>query len=281
MRVRPGEGGYAMVAAVAGIAVMAMIAATLVQFTSQSVNTFAAETARAKALAATDAGVQIALGGLLRQASGGGFIDGQVHRLRFATANIEIRVEDERGKIMLNRIDEENIVWLLEALGVQGDRLAVARDSFLDWIDQDEIERPDGAESDYYAPRGIKPRNDGPHTIDEMSEIRGFTPDLVERFRRLSTVDSGNFAFDPRFAHPLSIAVMTDGQFDSPAILERKRELAGQRTAISLDSVKDMTGRVVTIVATAKIDNGGTATRRVIVELTGSSRAPYVIRSAS
>jgi len=281
MTKKPGERGYVMVAAVAGIAVMAMIATTLVQFTSQSVNTLAAEAARARALAAADAGIQIAIGGLARQVSAGELIDGRLHRVRFASTDIEVRIEDERGKIMLNRIDEENIVWLLEAMGLEGERLAIARDSFLDWIDQDDIERPDGAEADYYAPRGIRPRNDGPHTVDEMAEIRGFTPELVDRFRRVATVDSGNFAFDPRFADPLAIVVMTDGQSDSPAILERKRELSGQRAAISFDNIKDLAGRVVTIVATAKSDDGGTATRRVIVELTGSPRRPYVVRSTS
>lgn len=68
-------------------------------------------------------------------------------------------ISDENGKINVNallndkgEIDEERrqqLIWLFQALGIDQGRAA----PLLDWLDSDDIERLDGAESHYY--RGL------------------------------------------------------------------------------------------------------------------------------
>ena len=278
------ERGYAMVAVVAGIAVMAAMAVTFAQYAATRIDTLDAETTRAQLSAAADAGVAIALDGLVNKGSTAQRwpIDGQTRHTTFAGVPLDITVEDERGKIMLNQIDEENIVWLLQSLGLDGDRLDLARDSFLDWIDQDDTARPNGAESEYYQPRNLMARNDGPHSVDEMADIRGFTPDMIDRFRAIATVDSGTDggSFEPRTASPLAIKVMTDGRDDSIDIINRKRAMDGQRVAIDFDDASAFQKRPLTVIAVARGAHGAMARRRALVVITDGARSAYSLKWA-
>ena len=272
-----------MVAVVAGIAVMAAMAVTYAQYTASRIDTLDAETTRAQLAAAADAGIAIALDGLTNKGAVQRWpIDGQTRKVRFDGVPIDVTVEDERGKIMLNQIDEENIVWLLESLGLSGDRLEVARDSFLDWIDSDDSARPSGAESEYYGARGLVARNDGPRSIDEMGDIRGFSPDLLDRFRAIATVDSGTDAgsFEPKTASPLAIKVMTDGRDDSTDIINRRREMDGQRVAIAFDEPDAFQKRAVSVTAVAHGTQGALARRRALVVVTDGAAARYYVKWA-
>ena len=273
---RPGERGYARVAAVAGIAVMAIMAMTIATFTQAKIATLEAENSQARLSAAADAGVLIAVNGLLRKTTGNTWpIDGTLRRGSFSGVPLDIVVEDERGKIMLNRIDEENVNWLLESMGLSGDQLAIARDSFLDWVDNDDEPRDFGAEQEWYAASRRKPPNAGMLSVDELAEIRGWTPQMVARIAPIATVDSGEFPFEAGTATPLAIKVMTDGEDNSLAILERQREMNGQKVALEFSDPKRLVNRALTIKVVAKGSGGARATRRALVFLTGKPSRPY------
>ena len=274
------ERGYAMVAAVGGIAVMAAIAATLVSVATSRIDTVQAEDTRARLQAAADAGIVVALGGLTSTDGRSRWtIDGEVHDLNFDGVALKVHIEDEHGKIMLHRISDDNMGWLLGAIGVQGRQLEIARDSFVDWTDQDDDALPEGAESEYYSERGLLARNDRLQTIDELGDIRGFTPELIDRFRKYATVDPGEVPLDPHHASPLAIQVMTDGVADSPLIIQRRRELAGQRTAIALTDTK-LEKRTVSVVVVATGPGGARLTRRAVAKLGAKLSDPWTIRYA-
>src|SRR5688572_19141513 len=207
MKPRGGEQGYAMVAAVAGIAVFAMMAVVLVQSNRSIVTDVLAEQAQAKAAAAADAGFALALDGLLvKDRANRWSIDGRMRTMRFADAVLRIRIEDERGKVPLNLLDSESATRLVEAAGLGiGERARIAADSLLDWTDDDEEPRPSGAENEYYRPRGIRPRNGPLESIDELALVRGFDPATVDRMRSYVTVNFGIGGFDARFAQPTAI----------------------------------------------------------------------------
>lgn len=271
--------GYAMLAVVAGIGVMAALAAGAAAATAARLDTLEAETTRARLSAAADAGVQIALANLTRPGLGARWaIDGRTYNASFNAVPISIRIEDEAGKIMLNRIDGENIGWLMSALGLPAAQIAGLRDSFDDWVDQDDAPRANGAESEAYRPRGYAPRGGPPRSVEELGDIRGFTPALVERVARIATVDVNGKAFDRRFADPLAIQVMNDGNRNGPDVIERRREIAGQRPAFAISDADDWRGRLVTIIAVARGPGGAQAQRRVLAEITGKPRQPYVLR---
>lgn len=270
-----------MVAAVAGIAVFAMMALALVQSNQSEIVQVSAEVGQAKAAAAADAGLAIALNGLLAKDRANRWsIDGRQRKASFDGATLQIRIEDERGKVPVNLLDDELAARLMEAIGLGfGSSSRIAADSLVDWIDDDEEPRPDGAEVEYYRPKGIRPRNGPLQSIEELAQVRGFDRAMVERMKPFVTVNFGVGSFDARFAHPRAIGVMLEGGADSPVAINRQRELDGQRTAIELGEAIDLVGRPLMISVEATRPEGARAKRQMIVELTGSDARPYVVRA--
>jgi general secretion pathway protein K len=270
-----------MVAAVAGIAVFAMMSLALVQSSEGEIMSVSAEVGQAKAAAAADAGIALALNGLLaRDRANRWSIDGRKRRVRFDESQLDIRVEDERGKVPLNLLDEEFATSLVETLGFGiGNAADIARDSLLDWIDEDDEPRPNGAEAQFYRGLRLRPRNGPPQSIDEIAAVRGFTPALVAKMRPFVTVHFGSGSFDARFGQPLAIGIMQGGGIGGPAVINRQRELDGQRPAIELGDDFSLEGRPLMIVVEARRTDGTRAERRMVIELTGSSARPYVVRS--
>ncbi len=279
-RQRAGEAGYAMVAAVVAIAVLALMSLSLID-TSRGITVgVLAEAERARLAAAADAALAVTIRNLAEpDRSQRWSVDGRPHNMRYAGTDLVILVEDERGKIPLNQLAEEQARALFEALGASGENLSVITDSFLDWIDDDDEPRQHGAEIDYYANLGRRPRNGPLHSIDELLGVRGMTPDLVARLRTTATAyRNEREGFDDRFAAPLALAVMGGGGPGSPAVINREHELAGQRPAIELSAQETLVARPLTIRIVARRPGGGRYARSTLVELTGRADQPYVVR---
>lgn len=275
---RAAESGYALVAAVASIAVFAAIALTVQTMARTALLATTAEQGALHAGAAADAGIAIALEGLLADADRWA-IDGRRYDRRFGAARLRIRIEDERGKVPVNHLTEPQVTRLLGTAGLADDRLRIARDSLLDWIDEDGVKRPFGAEAAEYRASLLEPPNGFLAAVDELGSVRGFDHTVVERLRPFVTVESGAASFDPRYADPRAIAVMTEGGADSPAAIDRLREQAGQRTALSLAASQRIDARPLTIAVEASLPGGARAERRAVVQLTGAPSRPYVVRS--
>ncbi len=278
---RTRERGYATVAAVAAIAVFAMISLTLVEGNRTLVGDAAAEVGQARTSAAADAGLALALDGLLvRDRAMRWSIDGRIHEATFGGTRIRIRIEDERGKVPLNLLDEDLATALVEAAGLTGERARNAADSLLDWTDDDDEPRPDGAESLYYNGRGVHPRNGPPQSLEELTVIRGWDQPAIDRIRPFVSAHFGRGGFDARFAQPRAIGVMLGGGEGNPQAIERQREQAGQRTAIELgDNATQLIRRPLTVVVEATDGTGARTVRRTIIELTGNDNQPYVVRA--
>jgi general secretion pathway protein K len=279
--VASGEGGYASIAAIAAIAVLATLAVSLLEGSERRISAALTEVEAAKASAAADAGLPIALDGLLVSDRAGRWsIDGRQRHVDFAGSRLTITIEDERGKVPLNLLDEQTAMRLVQTAGMgSGEAAKVAADSLLDWTDEDEDIRRFGAEADFYRQQGIRPPNGPWRSIDELARVRGFNPVSVERLRSYVTVNFGSGGFDARFAQPDAIGVMLEGGTDSPEAIQRRRELAGQRVAIELGDPVELIGRPLTIAVVAQRPSGARASQRTVIELTGSPRRPYVIRS--
>jgi len=109
-----------------------------------------------------------------------------------------VRRMDEGGKVSLNRADEETLRLVFTNLGVEEPGRSILVDSILDWRDEDNLHRLNGAEDDYYlslAP-SYKARN-GPFTsVEDLLWVRGVTSELFYGegeeggLRAIFTVDS-------------------------------------------------------------------------------------------
>ncbi|WP_293880048.1 general secretion pathway protein GspK [Sphingomonas sp.] len=274
-----GDNGYALVAAVASILFIGVMALGILALTRRVLVTGGADVDAARVSAAAEAGIALALRGLLSDNPGEAIAaDGRHRQIMFDRAKLDISVTDERGKVPLNLVDETQLTSLLEYVGLSGEPLEIARDSFLDWIDDDDEVRANGAEADYYRVRGLRTRNAGFVTLGELARVRGFSPSTVQKIAAVATTDFGNGSFDTHVASAEAIRIMYpkgDAAIDE---IISKREAQGQTTAFAFSDRTSWTGRPLTIIATASLASGASAQRRCTIELTGADRRPYVIR---
>jgi type II secretory pathway component PulK len=98
---------------------------------------------------------------------------------RFDSKDYQVRVFDESGKISLNSeaLDESNLDAMLKNLGFDDESASIVADSILDWRDDNDLHRPNGAEDDYY--QGLDtpyPAKDAPFdAVEELLFVRGVT----------------------------------------------------------------------------------------------------------
>lgn len=117
--------------------------------------------------------------------------DGAWHKGAFGGGTYEVRVVDEAGRIAINVVSDfvlehvvKNILLGEEAAGLDRKEEKAIRtivDSILDWRDPDDLDRLEGAESEYYASLRppYTPKNGFFEFPEELLFVRGVTPELV------------------------------------------------------------------------------------------------------
>lgn len=274
----PRERGYALVAAVAGIALLSALALVVIGHTRMALVRTGGLASQARAEAAVDAGFAIAIHALVdgdeRSAA---LLDGRPMEADFHAAHITIHVVDERGKVPINRLDEGMVTRLLEQQGLGGHDLAVARDSLLDWLDDDDEPRPDGAEAPFYESQRILPRNGPLWNVDELARIRGIGPALAARLAPFVTVDPDVLSFDAAHGDPRALAAL-DVEGGAVTTLIRQREVDGARTALGFSDRAALIGRPLTVIVDAS-DNGARAHHEAVVEVLGNAVHPWRMRA--
>ena len=275
---RRGEAGYAMIAVIVVAGIVAGLAIDAIASSRSSVVSMGAQAERARLSAAADAGFAIAVHGLgIADRTARWDIDGRPHRLDFNGIALTIAVDDERGKIPLNEIDEPQVRRMFEAAGAPAVAIDGLVDAFLDWRDDDDDRRPHGAEAADYAALGIVPANDAFSSVDELALLKGMTAAIMRAIAPAATVVSSNAVLDPRTAQPLALMVMDSGGVNGPAVIARQREQAGQRPALDIAPEINLTNRALTIRVAARSASGA-LTSSAQIELTGLADPSYVVR---
>jgi type II secretory pathway component PulK len=99
------------------------------------------------------------------------------------------RVVDATARLNLNAADEPELRAFFRQWVLDERELARLVDALLDWRDEDDLVRAQGAEQDAYDRRGgVRVRNAPLVSVDELSRIRGFTPQLVRQVEPFVTV---------------------------------------------------------------------------------------------
>ena len=268
-----------MVVAVAGMMAFAYVSFEAVAVNRGATIAVAGQVERARLKAAADSGIAFAIDGLgIENTKQRWSIDGRPKTLAIGDMILKIAVDDERGKIPINRLDEDQVRTMFADVGINGNRLDTLVDSFEDWQDEDDDTRPNGAEAPYYEPFGIKPRNGPFRTVDELVEVRGMDPNLFAKLKPALTVffgDAGGFSVPT--SQPLALAVMSGVGENSqqPTSPEPSDDTAMPAFDPSAESY---IGRPLTVHVTVRDAGGGLFSRSAIVELTGNKTAPFWIR---
>jgi general secretion pathway protein K len=274
------DGGYALVAAVAAMAAFSLIALEILAGGRGWDLESAAQIQRAKLEAAADAGVMAAVHGLAAEKLADRWaIDGRPRPMGLGDVNLIITIEDERGKVPINELSEDQVRDLFSAAGISGDRLDILVDSFEDWTGDAGDPRPNGAQTAYYQPFGLRPRNGALRTVDELIHVRGMDLALFSRLAPSLTVNFGESGgFDASTAQPFAVKVMEGGGADTVDAIERERKAAGQSTALAMPSDESLVGRILTVRVVATDAAHGQFERSELLELTGDKANPYWVR---
>ena len=268
-----------MIAAIVGVAAFGFVAFQLIAQDRGVLAEVRGESEQAKLIAACNAGLIEAIHGLgdpdPNQRWG---IDGRPRTGSFDGINLTVTVEDERGKIPLNGIIEEEAREMFQAAGATGSQLDTLTDSFEDWQDVDNTPRPFGAEAPYYAPFGYKPRNAGFHTVAELRMVKGMTDDLYQRIAPSVTVFFGESGgFSEQTSQILALEVLGEEASTSPEVQSRIQQLSGNLPVPQAVGRMSLLARTLTVRVEAR-RGGAYLKRTAIVELTGNAADPYWFR---
>jgi len=269
-----------MVAAVAGVAAFAFIAFEVLAVYRGAIASVNGQVENARLTAAADAGVAMAVWGLSQPDSYQRWtIDGRTRSMRYGDALLTIVVEDEHGKIPLNRLNEDQVRQMFAAAGANPKQLDQLVDTFEDWQDEDDDKRDNGAEAPDYVLSGIKPRNSDFETIGELAMIKGMNLALYNKLAPSLTVffgETGSFSVED--AQPLALAVLSGTGLDSPDVVDREHELSGEKPAMQDQQNVNLVGRPLTIRVLARDTEGARFQRNAIIEFTGGKTDPYWVR---
>jgi len=178
--------------------------------------------------------------------------DGEWHEGSFGESLYRVRFIDEGGKVNLNRADEDTLRRIFTNLGIEEPRRGILVDSILDWIDEDDLHRLNGAESDYYL--SLSPpytAKNGPFdTVEELLWVRGVTPELFYGLegevglKDIFTVDSPTSPTDRVNLRTDRVNLRTASAEVIHALvglpLEKARAFVEERKKLSEKSVSDL-----------------------------------------
>jgi len=154
--------------------------------------------------------------------------------------NVSINIEDLDGLLSINALVVGNnpqpdqkvrFMRLFENLGLEAPENLVA--ALIDWLDSgDQVYTQDGAvgaESSYYM--GLNPpyraRNGAMASMQELSLVRGFTPEVIARVKPYVTL-YGDLHINCNTAPPEVLATLYFDQ-DQPVSLEEAKDIASVR----------------------------------------------------
>lgn len=139
------------------------------------------------------------------------------YTLELQGMSLGVRVVNTRGKLDINSVDVHLLEEVLNVCGVQSaSRVSSIANSILDWIDQDDQRRTDGADSDYYLSlsQPYLPKNNAMQDIHELLLVRGVTRNIFygtdshPGLQHFFSVHGGSEKMDINSAAPETFALL-------------------------------------------------------------------------
>lgn len=148
---------------------------------------------------------------------------------------------DQAGMVNLAYLSDEALRRLAEDLGIQDRTARELRPRYLDFIDQDELSQPSGAEGDDYA--GAGPANRVMRTADEWLSVLGVReavdPRAWRRLRPFLAMDPSSPNENVNTASPEAMRILYGATSDQARAAERQRE---QQAFLSFMAFAGVTG---------------------------------------
>lgn len=107
-------------------------------------------------------------------------VNAAIPPVSFGAGSYVVRIENEAGKINLNEADEALLKLMMDGFDLEVQQKDIIVDSILDWRDENDLHRVNGAENEYYQSldEPYECKNADFDTIEELLLVRGITPEL-------------------------------------------------------------------------------------------------------
>ena len=210
--------------------------------------------------------------------------DGRIYQQDLDGVLVEVSAIDERGKLDINATDELTLANLFTGHGMELDDAEMLAAAVLDWRDEDELERVNGAEEDAYFAAGLEmgPANRPFIMTEELLQVIGMEFELYRKLEPGITVFSRAGEPDPAFAPVEALMALPDITYDEAVnfVQERNSQQPGESLGTELPNglVVMEQGRGVTysIQARATMPNGVWEQLQATIRLGGTrSGRPY------
>ena len=198
------------------LAVLSVIAVTLIRETREETRFESAVIDDAKAEALAEAGIQQSMAELLIPPGNGAWqADGATHELRLGEGSVRVRIEDESGRIDINSADDATLVSMLISIGLPNDEAQHLAAAIADYRDPDSIKHPGGAEAFDYEAAGLDhgPKNSPFDSPEELMQVLGMTPEILKTLYPLITVYSPTREINRQAASPAVLRALPKSTF--------------------------------------------------------------------
>jgi general secretion pathway protein K len=190
--------------------------------------------------------------------------DGRSYFIPFQDAMVEVQVTDERGKLDINSAEELTLQQLFTGHGLDDEFAVYLAAAVLDWRDEDEIERANGAELDTYSASGLDvgPGNRQFIMLDEVLQVLGMPWDLYVKMEPGITVYSNQGQPNPAFAPVEALLALPDMTEEDALnfVEQRHSQDASNNEGVALPSGELVMARgrglTYSILAKATLPNG-------------------------
>jgi len=107
-------------------------------------------------------------------------INVDVAPVSFGGGEFRVRIGNESGKININGANEALLKMMVEAFDIEQQQKDIIVDSILDWRDENDLHRLNGAENEYYngLPEPYPCKNGSFDSVEELLLVRGVTPEI-------------------------------------------------------------------------------------------------------
>lgn len=210
--------------------------------------------------------------------------DGRVYETEIDGVYLEVSATDERGKLDINATDELTLATLFTGHGMELQDAELLAAAVMDWRDEDELERVNGAEEDAYLDAGLEmgPANRPFMMTEELLQVIGMKYELYRLLEPGITVFSRAAEPDPAFAPVEALMALPDITFEEAVnfVQQRNSQVPGESVGTELPNgvlvMEQGRGVTYSIEARATMPNGVWEQLQATIRLGGTRKGkPY------
>ncbi|MFK7794663.1 MAG: general secretion pathway protein GspK [Gammaproteobacteria bacterium] len=181
--------GVALIAVLWVLAFLATIASTVAHQSRSSLQITKNRIDQLKVKQAAESAVLFIVADLINAPSGDLYTQDLLNS-EYQDINIKLSYFDEAGKVDLNSVPASVMVSLLNVIGVADEQSLMISDAILDWRDEDNLKRIDGAEDNDYAASGyLYGSSDAEfERIEELKLVYGMNEEIYNAISPYVTV---------------------------------------------------------------------------------------------